>query len=96
MSLVLLFTGILLVSLRAVAPSVLRLPHRVWWRFAQRLGWVNARILLSAFFALVFIPVGVVMRLFVRNAGGASPRTNWRPYPARRADRGRARDLIRH
>jgi hypothetical protein len=87
MSLLLLFTGILLVSLGAVAPSVLRLPNRVWWLFAQRLGWVNARILLSVFFALVFTPVGVVMRLFGRNAlSGHRPDTNWRPYPSRRAD----------
>jgi hypothetical protein len=87
MSLVMLFTGILLVSLGALAPSVLRLPNRVWWQFAQRLGWVNARILLSVFFALVFTPVGVVMRLFGRNALSAHrPDTNWRPYPARRAD----------
>ena len=87
MSLVLLFTGILLVSLGAVAPSVLRLPNRLWWRFAQWLGWVNARILLSVFFALVFTPVGGVMRLFGRNPlSGHRPDTNWRPYPARRAD----------
>ena len=87
MSLVLLLTGILLVSLAMVAPSVLRLPNRIWWQFAQRLGWVNTRILLSVFFALVFTPVAVMMRLFGRSALSAHrPDTNWRPYPARRAD----------
>jgi hypothetical protein len=51
------------------------------------LGRVNARILLSVFFAVVLTPVGVAMRLFGRNVlSGDRPDTNWRPYPARRAD----------
>ena len=80
-------TGCLLVGLALVAPSALHVPNRVWWRFAQALGWVNARILLTVFFAVVLTPVGVAMRLFGRNPLlGGQPHTNWRPYPARRGD----------
>ena len=84
---VLLVVGILLVGFGGVYPSALRVPSRVWWRFAQALGWFNARLILTVFFAVVLTPVGVVMRMVGRNplrpSRGVS---NWTPYPARRAD----------
>ena len=85
--LVLSTIGALLVGFGLAAPSALRAPNRVWWRFAQVLGWVNARILLTVFFALVLTPVGVVMRLFGRSPLRVSRGpTNWSPYPARHAN----------
>jgi hypothetical protein len=79
--------GGLLLGLGTIAPSTLRVPNRIWWRFAQLLGWVNTRILLSIFFGIVLTPVGVVTRLFGRNQlSGWQRETNWRPYPARRGD----------
>lgn len=63
----LLATGTLLVVLGLVAPGLLRIPNRIWWRFAQVLGWINSRVLLTAFFVLVLTPVGIVMRLLGRN-----------------------------
>lgn len=87
LSTVLLVVGTLLVVFALVAPRALRLPNRVWWRFAQALGWVNARILLSLFYAVVLTPVGAAMRLFGWNPlKAAAESTNWRPYPARRGD----------
>ena len=66
-------------------PSLLHIPSAVWWRFARALGWVNARVLLSAFFFLVLTPLGLAMRL-----GGWDPMqrrrgrsTGWFPYPER-------------
>lgn len=44
-------------------PSLLRVPNALWWRLAQGLGWVNGRVLLSAMFLLVLMPVGVVLRI---------------------------------
>ncbi len=84
---VLLGTGTLLVGFGFVAPMALRVPNRVWWRVAQVVGWVNTRILLTVFFAVVLTPVGTVMRLFGRNPlRGAGGQTNWTSYPARRRD----------
>ncbi len=79
--------GAALVILAAIAPAALRVPNRVWWRFAQALGWVNTRVLLTLFFGVVLTPVGGAMRLFGRNPlrGPVGP-TNWGPYPARHAN----------
>lgn len=84
-SLTLLALGTALVVLGRAAPSALRVPSRYWWRFAQALGWVNARVLLTLFFALVLTPVGMIMRLFGRNPlHPPHARTSWGPYSVRR------------
>lgn len=56
-----------LVILGLATPRLLRAPNRLWWRFAQVLGWINARVLLTVFFVVVLTPVGVIMRLLGRN-----------------------------
>jgi cytochrome bd-type quinol oxidase subunit 1 len=57
-----------------------------WWRVAQVVEWVNTRIILTVFFAVVLTPVGGVMRLFGRNPlHGAGVQTNWVPHPAPKA-----------
>lgn len=79
-------SGLVLVAAGCIAPGALRIPNRVWWRFAQVLGWVNARILLTAFFVVVVTPVGCAMRLFGRNPlkSQSQAGTNWSAYVVRR------------
>ncbi len=74
----------MLAGLGAIAPSLLRDPSKAWWRFAQVLGWINSRIILGLFFALILTPVGIVMRVFGRNPLHAmrGP-TNWGVCPSR-------------
>lgn len=87
MALAFLVAGTLLIGFGRLRPSALNVPSRVWWRFAQALGWINARILLTVFFAVVLTPVGLVMRMCGRNPLRASHAPgNWQPYPARRRD----------
>jgi hypothetical protein len=84
---VVFLVGTFLLILGLAAPSLLKVPNFVWWRLSRVLGWVNTRILLTVFFATVLTPVGIVMRLLGRNPlSGSEPGTNWRAYPARRAD----------
>ena len=64
---VLLGIGVLLVLFGLVAPRALRVPNKIWWRFAQALGYVNARIILTVFFTVILTPFGTLMRLFGRN-----------------------------
>jgi hypothetical protein len=78
-----------LVFFGLVAPPVLRVPNRLWWRFAQVLGRFNTRVLLTVFFAVVLTPVGVVMRLAGRSPLRPAGRdSNWVRYPASRRDPG--------
>jgi Saxitoxin biosynthesis operon protein SxtJ len=79
--------GGVLIAAGLVAPTTLRVANRVWMRIAHVLGWINSRVLLTAFFFLVLTPAGVIMRLFGRSplqARAAS--TNWSAYSLRRRD----------
>jgi hypothetical protein len=79
--------GAVLVLGALVAPSALRVPNRLWWRFASLLGWFNSRVLLTAMFFLVLTPAGVLMRLFGRSPLRAASRdSNWVSVDARRRD----------
>lgn len=83
----LLAAGTVLVIGGAAAPRLLRVPNRIWWRFAQTLGWINARVLLTAFFVIVLTPVGVIMRLLGRSPLQPSQApTTWSKYDDRRRD----------
>jgi hypothetical protein len=79
--------GAALVTLARIAPSALRVPNRYWWRFAQVLGWINARVILTVFYGLVVTPGGIIMRLAGRNPlHPPQPQTSWGPYCNRRRD----------
>ncbi len=88
---VMLAVGVVLVVLGTFAPAALRVPSRLWWRFATALGWVNSRILLSLFFFLVLTPIGLVFRLTGRDPLSQRAKgTTWSPFP------GRPRDHFEH
>jgi hypothetical protein len=81
----LIAVGAALIVLGLAAPVMLRVPNRLWWWFAQALGWINARVLLTAFFFVVLSPVGIVMRLLGRNPlRTPHADTTWSPVDARR------------
>ena len=46
---------------------MLRYLHSAWTRLGWVLGWVNTRVILTLIFALLIVPLGVVMRLFGRD-----------------------------
>ncbi len=77
--------GAVLLVLGLVQPGLLKWPSAVWWRFAIILGHVNARIILTVIFTVVFSPLGLLWRV-VGNDPLARKRRNWpgwSPYPAR-------------
>lgn len=53
-----------LASMALVFPASLGPVYKVWMRFAQALGWINTRIILSVIFFMLFFPFGMVMRMF--------------------------------
>ena len=77
--------GAVLLVLSLVQPRLLKWPSAVWWRFALILGYVNARIILTVIFTIVFSPLGLLWRI-IGNDPLARKRRNWpgwSPYPAR-------------
>jgi hypothetical protein len=81
---VLVSVGILLIACAAAAPSLLQRPGRIWFRIAHVIGWINSRILLGVFFAVVITPAGLLMRAAGRNPlRGGRGTTNWTRYPDR-------------
>lgn len=48
-------------------PGLAKLFHRGWMRFAFALGYVNSRILLTVIYLVIFVPYGILSRLFGRD-----------------------------
>ena len=79
--------GVTLLFFSIAAPRALDAPARVWWRFAEALGWFNTRLLLTAFFVVVLTPIAILFRLIGRDTlGRRSSGSHWTPYPVRRRD----------
>ena len=80
--------GALLVLFGLTAPSLLRLPNRLWWKIALVLGWVNSRILLGGVFFVILSPIGVWWR--IRRKDPLSRHRDrwpgWSPRPPRYKD----------
>ncbi|MFI5179319.1 MAG: SxtJ family membrane protein [Vicinamibacterales bacterium] len=61
---------------------------RGWGRVGHALGWINARVLLTIVFAVVFVPLGVVLRVFGSDPLDRRRRSGsfWSDYTARLRD----------
>lgn len=76
--------GPTLLVLSWAAPAALKWPSRGWWTLAHGLGWVNTRLLLTIFFVLVLVPVGVAFRLFGRDLLDRRGKgSSWTPFSVR-------------
>ncbi len=45
-------------------PTLLRPIYFLWMKFAFILSWINTRVILFIIFYLIFMPIGLVMKLF--------------------------------
>jgi len=82
-------TGAFLLAAGLVYAPILKYPSAAWWRFSRALGHVNAQILLTVFFAVVFVPVSALWRLTGKDPllRRRARWTGWTAYPARYRDR---------
>ena len=46
-----------------LVPSALRIPHRIWMKLGDWLGWINSKIILSVLYFVLLTPVRLVMKL---------------------------------
>ncbi len=77
--------GLVLVILPIIAfsPIILRPVFKLWLKVAHAIGWFNTQLLLSIVFILIFIPTGLVMRLFRKDPMKRkllAEGTYWEPY----------------
>ncbi len=77
--------GAVLVILPIIAfsPFILRPVFKMWLKVAHAVGWFNTQVLLSVVFILMFIPTGLVMRLFRKDPMKRkmlAEKTYWEPY----------------
>ena len=81
--------GAVLMLLGQTAPTLLKYPSAVWWKFAMILGYVNARIILTIAFLFVLTPISLVWRLIGRDPLAIKKQhwPGWSPYPARYRDK---------
>jgi len=69
-----------LVVMGLFLPALARRFHMAWMTLAGMLGYINSRILLFLLFYLLFMPYGVISRLFGRdplNRRGPAKGTYW-------------------
>ena len=81
--------GAVLLACGLLYPPILKRPSAIWWRFSRVLGHVNARVLLTVMFAVVFVPVSLLWRITGKDplARKRNRWPGWTPYPARYRDR---------
>lgn len=60
--------GAILALWGLAAPASLAPVYRGWMKFGSAIGWVNTRLILGAVFYVLITPMGLVMRLFGRDA----------------------------
>jgi len=56
--------AIFFLTTASLAPRLLTLFHIIWMTSATVLGWVMTCVILTAVFFIVFVPLGVLQRLF--------------------------------
>jgi len=83
LSYVLIGLVLVLLPIISFAPIILRPVFKLWLKAAHAVGWFNTQILLSIVFILVFIPTGLIMRLFREDPMKRkmlAEGTYWEPY----------------
>jgi hypothetical protein len=81
--------GLTLLVAGLVYPPLLKYPSAGWWRLSRALGHVNARVLLTLVYALVFVPISLLWRMTGKDPLQRRRATwrGWTPYPERYRDR---------
>jgi hypothetical protein len=72
--------AVCLIVIGFYVPSLSKRFHVVWMTIAFALGWVNSRILLTILFFTIFVPYGLLSRLFRRDPldrRGAARESYW-------------------
>jgi uncharacterized membrane protein len=81
-----LLAGVLCVWALAL-PASLKPVYKGWMAFGQVMGWINTRLILGIMFYLVFLPVGLVMKVLGKDPMSRSFMAEQPSYRVRREQR---------
>ena len=83
LSYVLIGLVLVILPIMAFSPITLRPVFKLWLKIGHAVGWFNTQVLLSVVFIVIFIPTGLVMRLFRKDPMKRkllAEGTYWEPY----------------
>ncbi len=83
LSYVLIGLVLVILPIMAFSPVILRPVFKLWLKVGHAIGWFNTQVLLSVVFILMFIPTGLIMRLFRKDPMKRkmlAEKTYWEPY----------------
>ncbi len=55
-------------ALALIIPESLRTVNAVWLKIGNVLGWINSRIILGIMFYLLIFPIGLILKVFGKDA----------------------------
>lgn len=83
-----LITGSIFLIAALLAPDVLELPNRLWFKFGLLLNKVMEPVIMTSIFAVIFVPFGVMIRVFKPNLLFNKPDKKSKTYWVSRDDVG--------
>ena len=88
---ILLSVGILLCVLGIAIPIILKPVYWIWMIFANILGWIMTRLILSLLYYGIFTPIGLIARLFGKQflelKWDKTSSTYWNYYPKQKFEK---------
>jgi hypothetical protein len=79
--------GLVLIAIAVIRPPWLTRLAKGWGRVGHAVGWINSRLLLTALFAVVIWPIGVISRLLGSDPlGRRRTGSGWTAYSTRIRD----------
>ena len=67
-------------ALALVIPESLRKVNEIWLKIGNVLGWINSRIILGIMFFLLIFPIGLLLKLFGKDAMNRKLDSNIKTY----------------
>ena len=61
-----------------VAPQILRVPNRLWFKFGLLLGAIVSPVVMAGVYYIVITPMGLIARPFRRRSASEDTQTHWK------------------
>lgn len=82
-----LVAALVVLGIASLAPGLLRIPNRLWFRFGMLLGALIAPIVMLLVYLTTFVPIGLLMRMFGMDPLKMHPDSTAKSYWVERKDK---------